>query len=423
MAALIEDRSCIAFSFGPFFEALGKELVGKKDLGVHSPFFTDALMELMLSGAVTNRRKETHRGKALTSYAIGTEHLLDWLDHNPLIEFQRIDKVFDPAIIGRNPKFVTVIPVDKIDLYGRVSLDVGKGDISTGPAEIMDLFSGAALSEGGRAIFELASRNAAGNPNIRVSIAGRPNQFTPYESVRTVVTEFGVANLEGLTVRERAQALIDIAHPDDRADLVSLAKTGNLLYQDQIFLADSAQLYPSEIDVSQTFKGGMPVRFRPIKPSDEEGMRRLFYRFSDESVYSRYLHSVRTMPHTEMQKYVNVDWTRVMSIVSLSGEGEKKRIIAEGRYIRIPGTDMAEVVFIVDENHQNCGIATFLYRMLVRLARERGVKTFVAEVLFSNAAMMKVFKKGDLPLRAQLENGVYHLSIPLVEAYGRTPQN
>ena len=120
------------------------------------------------------------------------------------------------------------------------------------------------------------------------------------------------------------------------------------------------------------------------------------------------------MPHSEMQKYVNVDWTKVMSIVCLFCEKEKDRIIAEGRYICIPGTEMAEVVFIVDESYQNHGIATFLYLMLVRLARERKIKMFVAEILFSNAAMMKVFKKGGLPLKAKLENGVYQLSIPLI---------
>ena len=103
-----------------------------------------------------------------------------------------------------------------------------------------------------------------------------------------------------------------------------------------------------------------------------------------------------------------------MSIVSLVGEEEKKRIIAEARYISIPGTEMAEVVFIVDEAYQSLGIATYLYLLLVRLARERGIKMFVADVLFSNAAAMKVFKKGDLPLKAKLEGGVYHLSISLI---------
>ena len=102
-----------------------------------------------------------------------------------------------------------------------------------------------------------------------------------------------------------------------------------------------------------------------------------------------------------------------MSIVGIIGEEGEGHIIAEGRYIRIPGTDSAEVVFVVDETYQSLGIATVIYHLLVDLARERGVNRFLADVLFSNAAMMKVFRKGGLPVKAYLQEGVYHLDIPL----------
>ena len=143
VAALIEDGSCLAFSIGPLYEALARHLKVKRNLGVHSPFFTEPLMELIQCGAVTNRRKESYRGKSLTSYAFGTPELFTWLHNNPLVEFQRIDKVFNPQIIGRNPKFVTIIAARKIDLYGRVGLHVGKGNVSTGSAEVLDFSSGA----------------------------------------------------------------------------------------------------------------------------------------------------------------------------------------------------------------------------------------------------------------------------------------
>jgi acyl-CoA hydrolase/GNAT superfamily N-acetyltransferase len=411
-AALIEDGSCIAFSIGPLYEALGRQLKTKKHLGIHSPFFTDPLMELIKAGAVTNRRKESYRGKSLTSYAFGTPELFAWLDQNPLIEFQRIDKVFNPLIIGRNRQFVTVIAARRIDLYGRVGLHVGKGTVATGPSEIVDFFAGSALSEKGRSIFALTSRDLKGHSNIRPSIADLPNQFGLYESVGTVVTEHGAAYLEGRTVRERAQALIEIAHPDDRAWLVQEAKARNILYPDQIFLEASARLYPQDISATHRFREGLKVRFRPIKPSDEEGMRHLFYRFSEETHYSRYFHSIRSMPHAKMQEYVNVDWSRDMSVVGLVGEEGQGRIIAEGRYLRIPGSSLAELVFVVDEAFQGRGVATYLYALLIRLARERGLKGFTADVLFNNLAMMKVFHKGELPVQAHLESGVYHLTIP-----------
>ena len=412
VAALIEDGSCLAFSIGPLFEALGRHLKSKRNLGIHSPYFTDPLMDLIQSGAVTNRRKESYRGKSLTSYAFGTPELFTWLHNNPLVEFQRIDKVFNPQIIGRNTNFITIIAARKIDLFGRVGLYVGKGNVATGPSEVLDFFNGAELSENGRSIFALTSRDLKGEPNILPSIADWPNQFSMTESVSTVVTEHGVAYLEGRTVRERAQALIEVAHPDDRAKLVDEAKKRKIVYPDQIFLAESARLYPMEISDTLTFKGDVRIRFRAIKPSDEEGMRHLFYRFSDESSYYRYFHSVRTMPHAKMQEYVNVDWSRDLSIVGLVGEEGEGRIIAEGRYLSIPGSLLAELVFVVDENFQSFGIATYLYGMLIRLAKERGLKGFMADVLFDNLAMMKVFHKGELPVRVNLESGVYHLTMP-----------
>ena len=412
-ASLIEDESCLAFSIGPLYESLAKQLKNKRHLGIHSPLFTDPLMDLMQSGAVTNRRKDTYRGQSLTSYALGTPRLMQWLDNNPLVEFQRIDKVFNPLIIGRNPKFVTVVAARKVDLYGRIGLYIGKGNVASGPAEVMDFISGAELSEGGRSIFALTSRDPKGLPNILPSIADLPNQFSALESVGAIVTEYGVAFLQGRTIRERAQALIDIAHPDDRATLVRKAKENKILYQDQIFLAESARLYPADIAETYTVRDDLKLRFRAIRPSDEEGMRHLFYRFSEKTVYYRYFHTVRSMPHAKMQEYVNVDWNQVMSIVGLVGEEGKGRIIAEARYIKIPGNPFAEVVFVVDEDYQRLGIATFLYRMLIRAAKERGVGGFVAEVLYSNiGGIMKVFKKGDLPVNAHLEGGVYHLEIP-----------
>jgi len=412
VASLIEDGSCLAFSIGPLYEALARRLTEKRHLGIHSPIFTDPLMDLMESGAVTNRRKETYRGKALTSYAFGTRKLLNWLDNNPMVEFQRVSRVFNPLIIGSNPRFVTVVAARKVDLRGRLGLYTGKGNVASGPAEVMDFLTGAELSQGGRSIFALTSRDPNATSNILLSIADLPNQFGAIESVAAVVTEYGVAYLEGRTLRERAQALIDIAHPDDRAALVQCAKDKKILYRDQIFIAASASLYPADITATQAVKEDLSIRYRAIRPSDEEGMRTLFYRFSDEAIYSRYLQAVRSMPHPKMQEYVNVDWNQTVSIVGLVGEEGQGRIIAEARFIRIPVHSLAEVVFVVDERYQRLGIASFMYNMLIRLAKERGIMGFTAEVLFSNTGMMKVFRKADLPVNAHLESGVYHLEIP-----------
>ncbi len=412
VASVIEDGSCIMYSIGHLFEALSKHLTHKHNLGVHTPFITDALMEVIKSGAVTNRKKAIFRGKTLACYAFGTPELMAWLDRNPLVEFQGIDKVFNPAQIGVNPKYIALLPVRKVDLSGRVALHFGKGNVTSGPGDIIDHFHGAGLSPGGLTIFALPSRNRHAEANIRISVEDFPNQFSIGESVDMVITEYGIATLGGRTVRERAQALIEIAHPDDRKALVEQAKEQKILYADQIFLEASAHLYPSEISTQHTFKGGIKVRIRAIKPSDEEEMRRLFYRFSDEAVYYRYFSPIKTMPHAKMQEYVNVDFSQIMSIVGVVGEAGQGHIIAEARFVKLPDRPFADVAFVVDEKYQGIGMATYLYKMLIRLAKDRGINGFTADVLTSNKAMMKVFEKGGAMVKAQLEYGIYSLTIP-----------
>lgn len=422
IASVIEDGSCLAFSLGPLFEALSRHLVRKRHLGIHTPFFMDSLMDLVKSGAVTNRYKKIFRGKSLTCYAFGSPELMRWLNRNPLVEFQGLDKVFTPSQIGENSQFVAVLPARKVDISGRIALHFGKGNVTAGPGDVVDLFHGAELSRGGMTIFGLPSRNRNRASNIVITIEEFPNPFSIRESVDMVITEYGVASLSGRTLRERAQALIEVAHPDDRAGLVDQAKKERILYPDQIFIKESAHLYPSEINLQHIFKGDVKARFRAIKPSDEEEMRRLFYRFSDQSVYYRYFAPIKTMPHVKMQGYVNIDFSRVMSIVGLVGEPGQGHIIAEARFIRDEKSPCADVAFVVDEQYQGLGIATYLYKLLIRLAKDRGIQYLTADVLATNKGMMKVFEKEEAPVTAKLDHGVYHLTISLRTEQGPGPK-
>jgi len=238
------------------------------------------------------------------------------------------------------------------------------------------------------------------------------NQFHMRESIDAVVTEYGIANLKWRTIRERAQALIDIAHPDDRQKLMDDAKAKHILFSDQIFIAESARLYPMEVATEHEMKNGLQVRFRPIKPSDEETMRRFFYRFSKKSVYSRFFFPISTMPHDKIQAYVNIDYRDEMSLVALINEPGQEIIIAEARYAKDERNNFGDLGFFVDEKYQGLGLAQYLYSMLLRLAKERGLKGFTAEVLQENTGMIKVFEKGGLPVEALLKDGVYKLRIP-----------
>jgi len=412
VASVVEDGSCISFGIGPLYEALGKTLAEKKHLGVHSPFFTDALMDLVKSGAVTNRKKGIFRGKSSVSYVLGTKELMQWLDRNSLVEFQPEDVIMDPKTIGSNDRMTALLPARKVDLTGNVALHTGKGNVTAGPGNVQELFMGAALSNNGRTIFALPSRNRNGEPNILISVDKFPFQFTNRESMDLVATEYGVAYLMGRTLRERAQALIEIAHPDDRAELVKQAKEAKMLYADQIYFADSGYLYPEKVACSHKFKDGLTVRFRAIKPSDEDEMRRLFYRFSDQAVYYRYFSPIKTMPHRKMQEYVNVDYRLLMSIVGVVEDSGVEKIIAEARYVRSKARPYADTAFIVDEKYQGKGIASYMFDLLIRVAREEGISGFSADVLADNKSMLKVYEKAPFPVKAVLSGGVYKLTIP-----------
>jgi RimJ/RimL family protein N-acetyltransferase len=142
-------------------------------------------------------------------------------------------------------------------------------------------------------------------------------------------------------------------------------------------------------------------------------MRRLFYRFSETTVYTRYFTPLKIMPHARMQEYVNVDYNRVLSIVALVGEPGHDRVVAEARFAKQDlGDPYAEVAFVVDEDYQKIGIATFLCRMLCRLARERQLKGFTADVLSQNKSMLRVFEKIEgCALQARLVHGVYQVTL------------
>ena len=415
VAAMVDDGSCLSFFHGSLYEALGKYLKHKKHLGIHTYTFTDVLMDLIKCGAVTNEKKKYFPRKSLTAYAQGTPELIQWLHNNHLVEFHGIDVIADHFKTGLIDKLVVILPGRKVDLTGNIALHTGKGNITPSPGQIQELFTGAEHSRGGRTIFALPSRNLKNESNILLSVDSFPNQFTFREALDLIVTEYGIASFSGKSVRERAQALIDIAHPDDRAGLVRMAKEAKIIYADQIYLHDAGHFYPEKIATKQTFPDGSKVSFRAIKPSDEEAMRRLFYRLSGNTVFYRYFSPIKTMPHSKNQEYVNVDYRRNMSIVGVIEDAGKEEIIAEGRYGRHTDDSLADVAFVVDEKFTGRGIASFLLEMLIRYSRGQGITGFCADILYDNKAMLKVFEKLPFIVNSKLESGVYHLTINFSE--------
>lgn len=220
VASLVEDGATLQMGIGAIPDAVLARLGNKLDLGVHTEMFSDGLLPLLREGVVTNRHKKVHPGRTVTSFVSGTKALFDHVDENALVEFHPCDRTNDTALIRKNPKVVAINSAIEVDLTGQVCADSMGHSIFSGIGGQMDFIRGAALSEGGRAIIALPS-TAAGGKLSRITAELKPGAgvVTTRGHVRWVVTEHGAVNLHGLTLRERAEAMISIAHPDFRSEL------------------------------------------------------------------------------------------------------------------------------------------------------------------------------------------------------------
>jgi acyl-CoA hydrolase/GNAT superfamily N-acetyltransferase len=408
-AKLIEDGSCIQTGFDVIPRAVLKHLKDKNDLGVHTEMFSDGLIPLIQAGNVNNSRKQINTNKCVASFCMGTRNLFDFVSDNPAFDFQPTDYTNNPYIIGRNDSVVAIIEASCIDLTGQVAYSGAVKGSFGGFGGDSDFIKGAAQSRGGRAIITLRSTGEDGAvSNIVSSLKQSSGVAASRADIQYVVTEFGIANLYGKCIRDRAMSLIGIAHPAFREALIDEAKELGYIYRDQVFNKKGAYLYPDDLEVSKTFKGGVEVLFRPIKPDDEPLMKQLFYDFSPKSIYHRYFTQLKSMPHSKLQRYLSVDYQNAVSIVGVVGGLDNERIIAEGRYLLEESRRYAEVAFTVDEDYQNIGISSFLCKYLADVAKDWDVRGFTAYVLKENVAMLKVFQKLYPDLKMKLdEPGVY----------------
>jgi acyl-CoA hydrolase len=220
VADLIEDGSTLQMGIGGIPDAVLSRLHDKHDLGVHTEMFSDGLIDLIEGGVVTNRFKEVHRGRTVTSFVNGSERLYRFVDDNLLLEFHPCDRTNDPGIIRLNPKVVAINSAIEVDLTGQVCADSIGHRVYSGIGGQMDFIRGAALSKDGKPIVALPSTAAGGHVSrIVMALKAGAGVVTTRGHVHWVVTEYGAVNLHGLALRQRAEALISIAHPDFRAEL------------------------------------------------------------------------------------------------------------------------------------------------------------------------------------------------------------
>ncbi len=219
IAELIDDRSTLQMGIGTIPDAVLLMLSNHKDLGIHTEMFSDGIIQLLEIGVITNKYKKKHPGRTVTGFCTGSRKLYDYVHDNPSFAFLDIDYVNDTHVIRQNPKVTAINSCIEIDFTGQVCSDsIGTSQFS-GVGGQMDFMRGAALSEGGKPIIALPSRTAKGVPRIVPMLKPGAGVVTTRAHVHYVVTEYGIANLFGKNLRQRANALIAIAHPDDREEL------------------------------------------------------------------------------------------------------------------------------------------------------------------------------------------------------------
>ncbi|MDZ7632204.1 MAG: acetyl-CoA hydrolase/transferase C-terminal domain-containing protein [Gemmatimonadaceae bacterium] len=221
IAGLVDDGATLQLGIGAIPDAVLSRLGNKVGLGIHTEMFSDGLIPLIRNGVVTNAHKEVHPGRTVTSFVAGTERLFDFVNDNQLVEFHPCDRTNDPNLIRKNPRVVAINSAIEIDLTGQVCADSIGHRIYSGIGGQMDFMRGAARSKGGKPIIALPA-TARGGSVSRITHELKPGAgvVTTRGHVQWVVTEYGAVNLFGRSLRERAEGLISIAHPDVRGELL-----------------------------------------------------------------------------------------------------------------------------------------------------------------------------------------------------------
>jgi len=411
VASLVEDGSTIQTGIGQIPDATLAALQDKRDLAVWTEMFSDGLIDLVERGVVTGRHKTIHPNKVSASFSFGSQRLYDFLHRNPTFTFQTSDLINDPINIARQHKMVAINSALQVDLTGQVCADSIGTRFYSGIGGQVDFIRGASMCPGGKPVIALPSTAKGGTVSrIVPTLTKGAGVVTSRGDVRFVVTEYGIADLLGKSIRERAVALISIAHPDFRAELLREAKEQHYVFTDQL---EPRGRYPREVERRIATREGTPLLLRPLRPTDEPKLTELFYSVSDNSLYKRFLRVIKSIPHKERQYFLDVDYVSNMAVVVETCEpGREPEIVAVAQYFVDVASQFADVAFLVRDEWQGKGIGRQLVSEMCTRARERGVKGFVADVSATNRAMLHLFQGTGLVAHKLVAKDVYRLRMP-----------
>ena len=412
VARIVENGSTMRAGVGSIPNAVLYALEDKKDLGVHTDMLTDAYLHLIDKGVITNARKTLHPGKIVTSFCLGTRQLYDFVDDNPMVAFYPIEYTNNYLVISQNEKMTTLNSALEVDLTGQVCSDSLGYEIYSGVGGSVDFLRGARNSPGGKAIAVLPSTTLDGRKSrIVPALAQGAGVVTTRGGVQYVATEYGVAQLHGKSIRERAQALIAIAHPDFREELMRAAEHLNLLRKGLAGARRDRAPYPAEWEVSQIFEENTEVLFRPVKPGDEKTLEEFFDSLPKNEAYVRFLSMIKVYPRHDFQRIVNIDYRRMMAMVGLVKEGPEEKAVALGGYALDEESMIAEVDFTVHPDFGRRGIASFLVQRLSEFARTQSIQGFVAYITPGNERVFGVFHKLGYVVESSFKEGLYEIRI------------
>jgi len=403
VSQLVDDGATLQIGFGSLPNAILHYLDKKKDLGIHTQLVTDGMVPLIEAGVLTNKKKTLLPGRIVASLCMGTEDLYRYVDNNPVFYFRSSEFVNDPIQIARNDNLISISSALEVDLTGQVCSDSVGYRFYSGIGDQVDFLRGSAMSKGGFSIVALPSTADEGRVSRIVShLSEGAGVATTRGDVNFVITEYGIAELKGKTIYQRVMELAQIAHPKFRKELIDAAKKHHYIFSDQLPPSEDDLLFLEAYKSTLELKNGKTVEFRPPFPSDEFAYRNFFYSLQEKTIYYRFFCKMKIFSHEVVQKqWANVDYRKNMTIIGLIQREGHKEIVAIGSYA-MEDEQAAEVAFVVREDFQKQGIASYLLAVLEKIARENGYRRFTASVLRENAAMMHVFKKRYPQLRQSI---------------------
>jgi acyl-CoA hydrolase/GNAT superfamily N-acetyltransferase len=405
----IDDGSTLQIGPGTTHQAILLALADKNDLGIHTQYITNDIMHLFSKGVITNRKKGFNEGKLVASTAIGTRELYDFLHDNPAIEFQPSDYVNAPDIISQHHKMVSMNVAMAVDLTGQVAADALPFNLFSGVTGMLDFIRGTFQSEGGKSILMLASTSAQGKKSRIVPQLSDTAVVVPRGDVHYVATEYGVVNLFGKSLQERAVALISIAHPNFRDELFYEAKKMGLLGPDRILKQSLHGIYPLQLEETREF-GDARVTIRPAKPVDARRIQEHFYSLEKNDVIARFFHEKTRFEKDEAEGLSQIDYIEDLTLLAIIGEMGFDQVVGIGEYLLDQVKNMAEVAFSIAKEFQGKGLGKILLHKLALAARENGIFGLFAYTSPQNLGMIKLFKTLPYKVKTHFEGDLLTLS-------------